>query len=290
MSSPSRTPVAVITGATSGLGQLTAVQLASHGAHIVMTARSATRAEQTRSMIIEAAPDAVVDVVLVDLARTDDVARAGTEIARRHDRVDILINNAGIHAFEQRVTDEGYPEMVAVNYLAPWVLTRALLPRLRATPGARIVNVGSEASRRHGRLVLPDDLTDTRTFTARGSSPLYGKSKLLDIMFTLELARRLEGSGVTANVVDPGFNVTGLGRELAFAPALARLLKTLRVGDPRRGAALITALAIDPAFDGKTGGYYTVRGRRTIPPTAPGDDPQWQARLWAETERLLDSE
>ncbi|GAB3147314.1 SDR family NAD(P)-dependent oxidoreductase [Microbacterium neimengense] len=241
-------------------------------------------------MIMEAAPDAVVDVILVDLARTDDVARAGTEIAGRHDHVDILINNAGIHAFEQRVTDEGYPEMIAVNYLAPWVLTRTLLPRLRATPGARIVNVGSEASRRHGRLVLPDDLTDTATFTARGSSPIYGKTKLLDIMFTLELARRLEGSGVTANAVDPGFNVTGLGRELAFAPALARLLKALHVGDPRRGAALITALATDPAFDGKTGGYYTVRGTRAITPTAPGDDPGWQARLWAETERLLGSE
>ena len=125
--------------------------------------------------------------------------------------------------------------MVAVNYFAPWLLTRELLPTLTKTPGARIVNVGSEASRRHGVLTLPEDLTETTAFTARGSSPLYGKSKLLDIMFTLELARRIEGTGVTANVLDPGFNVTGLGRELGFAAPLEKILTHLHIGDPRRG-------------------------------------------------------
>lgn len=289
MTAPARTPTIVITGATSGLGRITATELARQGAHLVLTARSAERAEETRTEIQASAPGAEVDVFLVDLTRTADVRRTGAEIAERYARIDVLINNAGVHAFAQRITADGYPEMIAVNYFAPWLLTRELLPVLTATPGARIVNVGSEASRRHGTLALPDDLTDTAPFTARGSSPLYGKSKLLDIMFTLELARRIEGTGVTANVLDPGFNVTGLGRELGFAAGLERILTRLRIGDPRRGAGLIVKLATDPSFAGQSGGYYSVRKDEPLVPIRPADDAEWRARLWADTERLLDA-
>ncbi|WP_382306566.1 SDR family NAD(P)-dependent oxidoreductase [Herbiconiux sp. UC225_62] len=282
-------PTIVITGATSGLGRLAALEFAKQGARLVLTARNSGRAAETLADIRLAAPGAEVDVVDVDLTRLADVRRAGRAIAERHPRIDVLVNNAGVHAFEQRVTAEGHPEMIAVNYLAPWVLTRELLPSLIAAGSARVVNVGSEASRRHGVLALPADLSDTEPFTARGSSVRYGKSKLLDIMFTLELARRLEGSGVTANVIDPGFNVTGLGRELGFAAPLEKLLTRLHIGDPRRGAGLIVKLATDPSFAGQTGGYYTVKGTRRLVPAHPGDDPEWQARLWAETERLLDA-
>lgn len=287
MSTTRRIPTIVITGATSGLGRIAANELARRGAHLVLTARSAERAAEVRAEIQAAVPGTEVDVHLADLARTADVRRVGREIVDRYDRIDVLINNAGVHAFEQRITADGYPEMVAVNYFAPWLLTRELLPALTRTPGARVVTVGSEASRRHGVLTLPDDLTDTAPFTARGSSPLYGKSKLLDIMFTLELARRLEGTGVTANVLDPGFNVTGLGRELGFAGPLQKILTRLRIGDPRRGAGLIVALATDPAFAGRSGGYYSVKGTRRLVPAPPGGDAAWQSRLWTETERLL---
>ena len=287
MPTPTRTPTIVITGATSGLGRIAATELARQGAHLVLTARSAERAERTRADIQAAAPGTEVDVFLVDLTRTADVRRVGQEIAGQYDHIDVLINNAGVHAFEQRITADGYPEMVAVNYFAPWLLTRALLPILTGTPGARIVNVGSEASRRHGTLSLPGDLTDTAPFTARGSSAVYGKSKLLDIMFTLELARRIDGSGVTANVLDPGFNVTGLGRELGFAAPLEKILTWLHIGNPRRGAGLIVKLATDRSFAERSGGYYTVRGTRALTPTHPGDDPGWQSRLWTETERLI---
>lgn len=282
------TPTIVITGATSGLGRIAATELARRGARLVLTARSAERAEETRAEIQAAAPDTKVDVLLVDLTRTADVRRVGKEIADHYDHIDVLINNAGVHAFEQCITTDGYPEMVAVNYFAPWLLTRELLPTLVKTPGARIVNVGSEASRRHGTLTLPSDLTDTAPFTARGSSPLYGKSKLLDIMFTLELARRIEGTGVTANVLDPGFNVTGLGRELGFAAPLEKILTRLHIGDPRRGAGLIVKLATDPYFTGQSGGYYTVKDTKRLIPIHPGSDTEWQAQLWTDTERLLD--
>src|SRR3954469_17741445 len=150
-----RTPTIVITGATSGLGWIAAIALAQQGARLILPARSAERAERTRADIQAGAPGTEVDVFLVDLTRTADVRGVGDEIAGRYDHIDVLINNAGVHAFEQRITAEGYPEMVAVNYFAPWLLTRALLPTLTATPGARIVNVGSEASRRHGILSLP---------------------------------------------------------------------------------------------------------------------------------------
>lgn len=283
------TPTIVITGATGGLGRLAAIELARQGARLVITARSPERAADAVARIEAAAPGAEVSVVEVDLTRLHDVRRAGQEIAAANPSIDVLVNNAGVHAFEQRLTPDGLPEMVAVNYLAPWLLTRELLPVLRTTPRARVVTVASEASRRHGVLDLPGDLIDTAPFTARGSSPLYGKSKLLDIMFTLELARRLEGTGVTATCLDPGFNVTGLGRELGFAAPLERLLRLLHIGDPSRGAGLIVRLATDPAFAGRTGEYYTVRHTRRLEPAAPAGDREWQARLWAETERLVAS-
>lgn len=143
----------------------------------------------------------------------------------------------------------------------------------------RVVNVASEASRRHGTLAIPDDLTDISPFTARGSSLRYGKSKLLDIMFTLEPARRIEGSGITANCLDPGFNVTGLGRELGFAAPLEKLLTRLHIGDPARGSGLIVRRATDPSFEGQSGGYYTVKNTARLVPVHPGAD--------VDTQRLL---
>ncbi|MCZ9881449.1 SDR family NAD(P)-dependent oxidoreductase [Arthrobacter sp. B2a2-09] len=285
--SPSEVPTIVITGATSGLGRLAAIELAKQGARLGITARSPERAAATAADIETAAPGTEIEIFIADFARTADVRRVGREIAAHYARIDVLINNAGLHAFEQRITPDGYPEMVAVNYFAPWILTQELLATLKASTGARIVNVASEASRRYGTLTLPSDLTDTAPFTARGSSRLYGKSKLLDIMFTLELARRLDGTGLTANCLDPGFNVTGLGRELGFAARLEKILSVLRIGDPARGAGLIVKLATDPAFAGQSGGYYTVKNTRRLTPVHPGGDSAMQARLWAGTEELL---
>ena len=277
----------IITGATSGIGRLAAIELAKMGANLGITARSEERALATRAEIQAAAPGTEVDIFLADFTRMDGVRRAGAEIAARYDRIDVLINNAGIHAFQQRITADGHPEMVAVNYFAPWLLTQALLPVLVRTKGARIVKVASEASRRHGTLSLPRDLTDTAPLSARGSSALYGKSKLLDIMFTLELARRIEGTGISANCLDPGFNVTSLGRELGFARPLVWILTRLHLGHPARGAGLIVKLATDQDFAGRSGGYYTVKDTRRIVPVHPGDDPDLQAQLWSDTEQLV---
>lgn len=278
---------AALTGATSGLGELAAIDLARRGFALVLLARSAARADATIARIHETAPGADVDVVLADLTDLEQVREAGADIARRHSRIDVLINNAGLHAFTPRTTPAGLPEMMVVNYFAPWVLTEALRSTLIASAPARVVTVASEASRRHGTLTLPGDLTDTSPFTARGSSLIYGRTKLLDIMFTHELARRLAGTGVTANALDPGFNVTGLGRELRFSGVLEKILRAAHVGDPRRGTAGIVRLATDAGLTDQTGGYYSAKTRKQLTPTAPAGDRDAERRLWEFTEQIV---
>jgi NAD(P)-dependent dehydrogenase (short-subunit alcohol dehydrogenase family) len=280
--SPPR-PIVVLTGGTSGIGQCTAVALAQKGADLVLTARSKTRADSTIEIIERAAPGTKVDMHYGDFGDLASVAALGREIASRHSRIDVLINNAGIHAFKSRVTKDGYPEMVAVNYLAPWLFTNILLETVVRSAPSRIVTVASEASRQAAGFDPLAALVDKRQFSARGSSVIYGQTKLLNIMFSMELARRLTGTGVAVNCLCPGFNVTGLGRELWFAAPLERLLTWLNVGNPERGAGIIVSLASDPAFAGATGGYFSVSDARRLAPVAPGDDPQALQALWQAT-------
>lgn len=280
-------PIAVITGATSGLGQLAAIELAKRGTRLALTARNQERAEATKNKIKAFEQNAKADFFYGDLSLMEDVRRIGSEIKAANPQIDILINNAGLHGFEQRTTKEGFPEMMAVNYLAPWLLTHTLLGSLTKSNSARIVNVASEASRNHGGLKLPEDLTDTSEFTARGSSLIYGKTKLLNIMFTGELGRRLEGTGVAVNAINPGFNVTGLGRELGFSSVLTKILKLLHIGDPQKGADIIVRLAADPQYQGITGGYFNVGTGESIVPIYPGGDIKMQNQLWDVTKKLL---
>ncbi|SET24526.1 SDR family NAD(P)-dependent oxidoreductase [Paenibacillus sp. NFR01] len=283
----SRKGTVVITGATSGLGLLSAIELGKRNFNLILTARSRARAEAAKARIMEAAPSANIEFFYGDLSLMKDVARIGNDIATSVPQIDVLLNNAGIHAFTPRVTKERFPEMIAVNYLAPWLLTHMLRPSLLNAGHARVVNVASEASRRHGVLKLPDDLTDTTPFTSRGSSLIYGKTKLLNIMFTAELARRWAGTGITANALNPGFNVTGLGRELRFAGVLERILKTLRIGDPRRGTDIIVKLIVEPEYQNLSGGYFNVGTGKAITPVPPGGDIAMQKRLWECTDELL---
>ncbi|MFK4470903.1 NAD(P)-dependent dehydrogenase (short-subunit alcohol dehydrogenase family) [Paenibacillus sp. RC73] len=280
-------PIVVITGGTSGLGQLVAIELAKRGTHLVMTARSKDRAEATKKIIKDMMPSTKVDFFFGDLSLMKDVRRMGNEISTAYPKIDVLLNNAGLHAFEQRVTSEGFAEMIAVNYLAPWLLTHALQYSLKNAGSARIVNVASEASRNHGELKLPEDLTNIAPFTPRGSSAIYGKTKLYNIMFTGELARQWTGTGISVNALNPGFNVTGLGRELWFASMLERFLNFFHIGDPRRGADIMTRLIVDPQYQAVTGGYFNVGTGHSIVPVDPSGDIAMQNKLWNCTKELL---
>lgn len=232
-------------------------------------------------------------VFRADLSLLAEVRRAGEGIAAHCPWIDVLINNAGLHAFSQRVTSEGYAEMTAVNYLAPWVLTDALRDRLTASASAsasapaRIVTVASRASLR-ARTIDPSlDLTDTADLTRVGSSPRYGRSKLMDIMFTQELGRRLQGTGVAVTCCCPGFNATGLGRELPLAGALERALTALGIGNPQHGADIIVKLATDPEFADSTGGYFAARTAKPLQCPEIGRGEAVQRALWEATAELV---
>jgi NAD(P)-dependent dehydrogenase (short-subunit alcohol dehydrogenase family) len=276
-------PTIVLTGATSGIGRCAAIALAQRGANLVLTARSRDKADETVSMIESAAPGTRVYVHYGDFTSLASVTTLAREIAMRHRRIDVLINNAGLHAFKARVTEDGFSEMVAVNYVAPWLLTNILLENVVRAAPSRIVTVASGASQQAAGFDAVDALTDKQPFSTRGSSVIYGHTKMMNIMFSIALARRLAGTRVAVNCLNPGFNVTGLGRELWFAAPLQRLLSTLKVGDPQRGAGIIVRLATDSAFAEVTGGYFSIRATEPLIPVAPGNDPQAQLALWRAT-------
>ncbi len=279
----------IVTGATNGIGQAAAVELARRGARVGIVGRSPQKAAATVGRIRAAAPGAEVDVFIGDLALMADVRRVAAEILDRFEHIHVLVNNAGIQLPEQRATREGRPEMIAVNYLAPWLLTSLLRDRLEASSPARVVVTASEAHR-IGWTIDPDTiLTDTSPFGRAGGLAAYGKSKLLDVLFALELAERLEGTGVTANCCCPGLVATGLaGADSPFDRTARALSSTPLVRRPEQGAEVIVRLATEPEFATRTGEFISSTPLAGLLPSIPAvRDQGLRRRLWDETEALL---
>jgi NAD(P)-dependent dehydrogenase (short-subunit alcohol dehydrogenase family) len=262
----------VLTGASGGIGAATAKALTDRGFEVIAVVRDPSGWHGAGAAFG------------ADLADVADVARVGRELVENVPRIDVLINNAGLHAFSQRVTADGLPVMVAVNHVAPFVLTRALLPKLRASRG-RIVHVASDVHRRVTTLSLQDALVRTTPFSARESSLRYAQSKLLGVLFTKALARRLAGTGVVTNSCCPGLNVTGLGRESRVFAALATVLGAVGAFSPASGARIVVRLAADPDL-GSTNGTHFSRGGDVKADTAFVADVALQERLWADTAGL----
>ena len=280
----------IVTGATNGIGEAAAIELARRGAHVGIVARNPAKADATTARIKAAAPGAPVDVFIGDLALMNDVRKVAADMLDRYERIDVLVNNAGIQLPEQRTTSEGFPEMVAVNYLAPWLLTSLLHDRLVASAPARVVVTASEAHR-IGWTIDPDTiLTDSAPFGRAGVMSAYGKSKLLDVLFTLELAERLEGTGVTANCCCPGLVATGLaGTENVADRVATALSRTPLVRRPEQGARVLVRLATDAAFATRTGKFISSTPLAGLLPTIPSvRDTALRRRLWDATEALLD--
>jgi retinol dehydrogenase 12 len=234
-------------------------------------------------------PGVTVDVFVGDVALMADVRKVAAEILDRYEHIDVLVNNAGIQLPEQRTTSEGLPEMVAVNYLAPWLLTALLRDRLVASAPARVVVTASEAHR-IGWTIDPETiLTDTSPFGWGGLMAAYGKSKLLDVLFTMELAERLQGTGVTANSCCPGLVATGLaGTENVTDRVATALSRSPLVRRPEQGARVLVRLAADPVF--ATGGFISSTPLAGLLPTIPAvRDGALRRRLWEATEALLDT-
>jgi NAD(P)-dependent dehydrogenase (short-subunit alcohol dehydrogenase family) len=271
--------VVVITGATSGIGRIAAEAMAAQGARIVLVARDPSRAERTLERLRAVGPQVAHQAHIADLSSLGDTRQVGEKIAAQEPRIDVLINNAGnIHA-RRALTADGLERTFALNHMAYLVLTHVLRERLLAASPARIVNTASDAHR--GNSLDFDDLQMEKSYRALTA---YGRSKLANILFTRELARRLAGTGVTANCLHPGFVATGLGqRGTGFFGAMVRLAMVF-AGNPERGAKTIVHLAASPDVATATGGYY-VDCREARPSRAAQDDAA-AGRLWEESVRL----
>jgi retinol dehydrogenase-12 len=269
--------VCVVTGATSGIGKATAAELARQGAQVILVGRDRGRAEATAAELATAGP-LPPRLELADLSSMAEV-RALADRLDKLDRIDVLINNAGLVAGQRRVTVDGFEEVFAVNHLAPFLLTTLLLGRLTASAPARVITVTSDA---HTAAHL--DLDNPQPEHGWESWRAYANSKLANILFTRELARRLEGTGVTANCAHPGVVRTRFGREARFPMRVGLMLARPFLLSPQRGAATIVYLATSPDVAGATGGYY-VKSRLREPSAAARDDAAAQ-RLWQLSEDL----
>lgn len=267
----------MVTGATSGIGKATAAALAGRGAQVILVGRDRGRGEAVAAEV--AAPGRPAPrLEVADLAAMGQV-RTLAERLNALERIDVLINNAGLMASQRRVTADGYDEVFAVNHLAPFLLTNLLLGKLAAAAPARVITVTSDA---HTAARL--DLDDLQLEYGWQSWRAYANSKLANILFTRELARRLEGSAVTANCAHPGLVRTRFGREAQLPMRAAVTLARPFMRSPRRGAATIVYLATSPRVAGATGGYY-VKSQQREPSPAARDDATAR-RLWQLSEEL----
>jgi NAD(P)-dependent dehydrogenase (short-subunit alcohol dehydrogenase family) len=271
----------VITGGTSGIGEVAAVALAEKGARIVFVARDAARAEATLAKLRAANPSAPHGYRLADLFSLAEMKRVAGEIAAAEPRIDVLINNAGAMFSRRETTADGLERTFALNHMAYFAITQGLLERLKATPGARIVSTASDAHKA-ARLDF-DDLQFERSFSG---FRVYGTSKLCNILFTRELARRLEGLAVTAVCLHPGFVDTHFADSAdGLLGSAFALLKKIAAISPEKGARTIIYLASSPDVEGK-GGTYWYKCKR-IAPTSAGRNDANARRLWEISEKIV---
>ena len=270
--------VAVVTGASSGIGLHTAIGLARFGMRVVMAGRDRDRTEAARRLVTQRSGSDRVDIALADFSRLGDVRRLADEILAGHDRLDVLINNAGLFSPQYRLSADGFELTFAVNHLAPFLLTNVLLDRLKASAPARIVTVASEAHRRN-RLDIAD-MTRPADWTMMRA---YGRSKLCNILFTRELASRLDPGEVVAACLHPGMVATAIGQRGGLVELGWRVLKPFMIS-PERGAETPVFLATVPDAKFFHGGYV-IRKVLTQPDPAALDS-DLARRLWDESARL----
>jgi NAD(P)-dependent dehydrogenase (short-subunit alcohol dehydrogenase family) len=285
--------VAVLTGATSGIGQVAAESLASMGARIVQVARDHGRGQEALKRLLARAPGVAHSVYYADLSRLGEMKRVASEIAGAEGKIDVLINNAGAMFGSRQLTEDGLERTFALNHMAYFVLTHGLRKRLSA--GARVVNTASDA---HEAVGLDfDDLQSARAYESnfwewlRYGGPgfkVYGRSKLCNILFTRVLSRRLAGSGVTANCLHPGFVATRFGDQSGGLISFGIRFGKRFALSPQRGSATLVYLASSPDVASVTGEYFYQC--RPSTPSREAQDDIVAERLWAETARLAQLE
>jgi NAD(P)-dependent dehydrogenase (short-subunit alcohol dehydrogenase family) len=270
---PMRGKVCLVTGATSGIGLVTARELARRGARVVLVGRNPARCDAAVQHVRAQTGSEEVEALLADLSSQQQVGGLAAQFRARHARLDVLVNNAGGMWLERRLTGDGLEMTFAVNHLAYFLLTQLLLEPLRAGAPARVVNVSSEAHRRAA--IDFDDLTGERGYSGWRQ---YCRSKLMNLLFTYELARRLEGSGVTANALHPGWVATGFAGDNGWRGRLWQTAARLFALSPEQGARTVVYLAAAPEVAGVSGRYF-VRERPVASSPASYDEAAAK-RLW----------
>jgi retinol dehydrogenase 12 len=271
--------VVVITGGTSGIGEVAAEALAQVGARIVLVARNKSRADETLARLRRSGPDVGHSVYFADLSRLAEMKRLAAEIVDREPRIDILINNAGALFGTRRLTEDGLEYTFALNHMSYFVVTEGLRERLLASGGARIINTASAAHQ--GATLDFDDLQSAKNFRAMTA---YGRSKLCNILFTRQLARSLQGTNVTANCLHPGFVATRFADESGGLISRFAWLAKLFAISPAEGTQTIVYLASSPEVANVTGQYF-YKCRPTTP-SAPALDDRAALALWERSAAL----
>lgn len=269
----------VITGGTSGIGAVAAERLAQLGARIVLVARDKIRAEATLARLRESAPHTAHSVYYADLTRLAEMKRVATEIAGQEPRIDVLINNAGALFGKRRLTEDGLEYTFALNHMAYFVVTEGLRERLAASAPSRVVSTASAAHQ--GTIVDFDDLQSEKGFGARRA---YGRSKLYNILFTRELARRLHGTGVTANCLHPGFVATRFADQSGGLISHFVWVAKLFAISVDEGARTIVHLASSPSVAEATGQYFYKC--QAIAPSPAAQNDRTALLLWERSAAL----
>jgi len=272
--------ICLVTGSTSGIGKVTARELANQGATVVLVSRTRAKGEATQAEITQASGNPHVDLLVADLSLLADVRRLASEFHHTYPHLHLLVNNAGCAYPTRTLTSEGLEATLAVNYLAPFLLTELLLDTLKASAPARIVNVSS-AQHANARIEF-DNLQGEKKYANLRS---YNQAKLALLLWTYELARRLEGTGVTVNALHPGITATNFPSGMTGVLAWGMRLSTPFLLTPEKGAQTTLYLATSPEVEGVTGKYF-VKSRETKS-SNDSYDQTVGARLWEVTEQLV---
>ncbi len=280
--------ICLVTGSNSGIGKETALSLAKMGATVVIVARNKERGEKAQKEIVKQSGNNSVDLMICDLSSMESIRQFSKEFKKEYKRLDVLINNAGAVFNKHEVTPEGFERTFAVNYLGPFLLTHELLDVLKASAPSRIINVSSGLSM-DGKVNIDDlqgeNLTGKKSYS-HARSPFYANTKLMLILYTYELAKRLQGSGVTANVLLPGFTATNLGKNSGSirSSIMFKMVRPMQQS-AKKGAETSTYLASSEEVKGITGKCFEKKKETSTCPASYDED--LQRRLWIKTESLL---
>jgi len=273
---------ALVTGANSGIGKVTALALARMGAHVVMLCRNRDRGEAAQKEIIQESGNEKVDLMICDLSDMDSVHAFANDFFLRYNRLDVLVNNAGGYFDRRIVTVDGYEYTFAMNHLGHFLLTNRLLDLIRHSAPARIINVSSNAHQA-GHIRFNDLMAEKRYMGWRA----YSQAKLANVLFTYELDRRLKGSGVTVNAVHPGFvNTNFANNTYSFVRPMVRFAQWF-ARSPEKGAETSIYLASSPEVEGISGKYFIDKKERRS--NRESYDQEIARRLWDVSEDLVNT-